>query len=99
MSPFPYHLPLCAFSHRCSKRPWSLFLGIFIILAFLGLLLPFLFGRIMVIETFISVCATDLPPYISLNFAQNQRKVYREVLIAGDLSKEDREGVPTYFVS
>ncbi|KAF9645600.1 hypothetical protein BDM02DRAFT_490337 [Thelephora ganbajun] len=55
------------------KRPWSLFLGLFIVLATLGPLLPFLFGRIMEIET----------------FARNQRVVYREVLIAGDLSQDD----------
>ena len=38
-----------------------MFLGFFIILAILAPLLAFLFGRIMVIETFISVRATDLP--------------------------------------
>jgi hypothetical protein len=63
---------------RCSrksydKRPWSIFIGFFIVLAILGPLLPFLFGRIMVIETFV----------------RNQRRAYREVLIAGDLSQDD----------
>jgi len=61
----PDCLPLCAFSHRYSKRPWSLFLGFFVILAILAPLSPFLFGRIMVIETFIRVCTTELLPCIS----------------------------------
>jgi len=44
----------------------------------------------MAIETFVSVRATDLPPFLySLIFEQSKRKVYREVLIAGDLTKED----------
>jgi len=52
--------------HAChhSKRPWSLFLGFFVVLTILGSLLPFLFGRIIVIETFISVRVPDLPPDI-----------------------------------
>ena len=33
-------LPLCAFSHYRGKRPWSLFLGFFLVLAILGPLLP-----------------------------------------------------------
>ena len=49
-------------SHFHSKRPWSLFIGFFIFLAILGPLLPFLFGRIMVIETFTRVRATPSPP-------------------------------------
>ena len=61
----------------------------FIVLAILGPLLPFLFGRIMVIETFPRVCTTNLPLYIFLTSEQNQRAAYREVLIAGDLSQED----------
>jgi len=56
-------------------------------------MLPFLFGRIMVIETFVRVCATDLPlPLACLIFEQSQRMVYREVLIAGDLSQHDVDG-------
>jgi len=49
------------FSRWRSKRPWSLFLGFFVVLAILAPLLPFLFGRIMEIQTFITVRATDLP--------------------------------------
>jgi len=45
-----------------SKRPWTMFLGFFVILAILSPLLPFLFGRIMDIETFVGVRAADLPP-------------------------------------
>jgi len=48
-----------AFSRCCSKRPWSLFLAFFVILAILAPLLPFLFGRIMRIETFVSVRTAD----------------------------------------
>ena len=48
------------FSHCRSKRPWSLFLGLFAILAILGPMLPFIFGRIIVIETSVHVRATDL---------------------------------------
>ena len=62
----------------------------FIILAILGPLLPFLFGRIMVIETFVSVGVTD--PLLLLHFLifeQGQRTAYREILITGDLSQED----------
>ncbi|KAF9778318.1 hypothetical protein BJ322DRAFT_492827 [Thelephora terrestris] len=55
------------------KRPWPLFIMVFAVLAILGPTLPFLFGRIMIIET----------------FTQNQRAEYREVLIAGDLSPDD----------
>jgi len=59
-------------SYSCSKRPWSLFIGFFAVIAILGPMLPFLFGRIMVIETFVRVCATDLPlplAYLILNRA------------------------------
>ena len=53
-------------------------------------MLPFLFGRIMIIETFTRVCATDPPLSCNLLiFGQNQRSVYHEVLIAGDLSPDD----------
>ncbi len=53
-------------------------------------MLPFLFGRIMVIETFVRVCATDLSlSRTFLIFEQNQRMVYCEVLIAGDLTQDD----------
>jgi hypothetical protein len=53
-------------------------------------MLPFIFGRIMSIETYISVSITDLPVLrCFLNFEQNQSKIYREVLIAGDLSPGD----------
>jgi len=86
-SPVPHNL---IFLYSCSKRPWSLFLGLFIVLAVLVPMLPFLFGRIMVIETYVRVRVTDLPPSrASLTSEQNQRNVYREVLIAGDLSQED----------
>ena len=44
----------------CSKRPWSLFLGYFIVLTTLAPLLPFIFGRIIVIEVSFRVCLTDL---------------------------------------
>jgi len=77
-------------SYSCSKRPWSLFLGLFIVFAVLVPLLPFLFGRIMVIETFVRVRVINLSlPCAFLISEQNQRNVYREVLIAGDLSQED----------
>lgn len=91
MSLFSDRLPLCTFSHCYSKRPWSLFLGFFVVLAILSPLLPFLFGRIMVIETFLRVCRTTNPPLFSifLTSEQNQRTTYGEVLIAGDLSQED----------
>ena len=49
------------FSHCCSKRPWSLFLGFFIVLAILAPLLPFLFGRIVEIRVFVRVRTTDPP--------------------------------------
>ena len=62
MSPSRDPLPLATFSHYSSKRPWSLFLGFFLILAILAPQLPFLFGRIVAIEVFISVRAADLPP-------------------------------------
>lgn len=53
-------------------------------------MLPFLFGRIMEIETFSRVRATKLPlPRIPLISEQSQRKVYREVLVAGDLSQDN----------
>jgi len=53
-------------------------------------MLPFLFGRIMEIETFPRVRATRLPlPRTPLIPEQSQRKVYREVLVAGDLSQDD----------
>jgi len=61
----PSRLPLCAFSHYSSKRPWSLFLVFFMVLATLAPLLPFLFGRIMGIETFVRVRTTDMPPCFS----------------------------------
>jgi len=52
-------------------------------------MLPFLFGRIMEIKTFIRVRARPAFSLYLLTFEQNQRKVYREVLIAGDLSQDD----------
>ena len=53
-------------------------------------MLPFLFGRIMVIETLVRVCVTDLPLHHAvLMFKKSQRMVYREILIAGDLSQHD----------
>jgi len=53
-------------------------------------MLPFLFGRIMEIETFSRVRATKLPlPRTPLISEQSQRKVYREVLVAGDLSQDN----------
>ncbi len=46
----------------------------------------------MDIETFVRVRSTDLLVYRAfLIFEQNQRLVYREVLIAGDLSPGDVE--------
>jgi len=57
-------------------------------LAILGPTLPFLFGRIMEIKTFIRVRARTAFLYF-LILEQNQRKVYREVFIAGDLSPDD----------
>jgi hypothetical protein len=65
------------------KRPWFLVLGFFVVLAILGPLLPFLFGRIVGIETFV----------------RNQRNVYREVLIAGDLSSGDVRRAAAQFVA
>ena len=88
-SPSPNHFLPHVFSYCCSGRPWSLFVGFFVILAILGPLLPFLFGRIMEIKTFVRVRARPrffLHPLIS---EQNQRRAYREVLIAGDLSQDD----------
>ena len=74
----------------CSKRPWSLFIVFFTVLAVLAPSLPFLFGRIMRIETFTRVRPTALPlPCVFLTFGQNQRMKYREVLITGDLSPDD----------
>ena len=53
-------------------------------------MLPFLFGRIMDIQTLVRVRTTDLPlPCVFLIFEQSQSKTYREVLIAGDLSQGD----------
>jgi hypothetical protein len=44
----------------------------------------------MVIKTFVRVRITSLPLFCTyLIFEQNQRTVYREVLIAGDLSRDD----------
>ena len=44
----------------------------------------------MEIETFIRVRTTKLPlPRTPLILEQNQRKIYREVLIAGDLSQDN----------
>ena len=48
-------LLIYTFSQCCSKRPWSLFLGFFAVLAILGPALPFIFGRIIVIKVFIHV--------------------------------------------
>jgi len=45
----------------------------------------------MVIRTFVHVCTTEPLLFVSLIFEQNQHNVYREVLIAGDLSKEDMD--------
>ena len=56
------------FSHCCSKRPWSLFLAFFVVLAVLGPLLPFLFGRVIDIKTFVSVRATHPLASFYLNF-------------------------------
>lgn len=89
MSPF-FSRPLShVTSHFCSKRPWSLFIGLFLVLAILGPLLPFLFGRIMIIETFTRVRAAAPSLYIVLTFEQNQRTTYHEVLVTGDLSQDD----------
>lgn len=53
-------------------------------------MLPFLFGRIMEIETFVHVCTIKLPLHRTLPICQqSQRRMYREVLIAGDLSQDD----------
>jgi len=53
----------------------------------------------MRIETFISVRAIDMhPSCILLIPEQNERKVYREVLIAGDLTKEDVYEAAVQFV-
>jgi len=52
-------------------------------------MLPFLFGRIMEIKTFIRVRARPALFLYFLILEQNQRKVYREVFIAGDLSQDD----------
>jgi len=80
---------IISYSSSCSiERPWSL--GFFIVLAILGPMLPFLFGRIMDIQTLVRVRTTDLPlPCVFLIFEQSQSKTYREVLIAGDLSQGD----------
>ena len=43
----------------------------------------------MEIKTFIRVCARPVFFLNPLIFEQNQRRVYREVLIAGDLSQND----------
>jgi hypothetical protein len=43
----------------------------------------------MTIETFVRVSATDLPFSPLVIFGQNQRMVYHEVLIAGDLLQGD----------
>jgi hypothetical protein len=44
----------------------------------------------MEIETFVHVCTTKpLLPRTPLIPEQNQRRIYREVLIAGDLSQDD----------
>ena len=57
-------LLLYVLSHCCSKRLRSLLLGLFVVLAILVPVLPFLFGRIMGINTFVRVRATDLSPCI-----------------------------------
>jgi len=90
-SPSLDRLPLCAFSHCSSKRPWSPSFGFFLTLVILAPQLPFLFEHITATEVFVSVRATCCRP-ASLHFTifeQNQRKAYRKVLIAEDLSKED----------
>lgn len=57
------HLIFCPTSpYFRSKRPWSLFVACSIVLSILGPLLPFLFGRIMVIETFTQVRPSAQPP-------------------------------------
>lgn len=62
----------------------------FIVLAIIGPLLPFLFGRIMFIETFIRVRTTELLSPCTFPISeQNQRAEYREVLVTGDLSQDD----------
>ena len=53
----------------------------------------------MRIETFVRVRVIDLSPhFFILIFQQNQSKVYREVLIAGDLSQDDLTWVDTQVV-
>ena len=89
MSMFLDHPLFCAFSRCRSKRPWSLYLGFFVVLAILAAMLPFLFGRIVVIETFVRVRVITWFILNSLTFEQSQRKVYREILVAGDLSEKD----------
>ena len=85
-------------SYSSSKRPWSLFIGLFTILALLGPLLPFLFGRIMIIDTFVRVRAKDSQLRSSLLILeQNKRETYREILIAGDLSQEDVNNATNQF--
>ena len=80
----------CTFSYFHSGRPWSLILVFFIILSILGPLLPFLFGRVMVIETFAIVRVIDLLPSSHfLIIEQSQNTTYSEVMIAGDLSEGD----------
>jgi len=51
-------------THIAAANDWSLFLGFFVILA---PSLPFLFGRVVEIMTFIRVCATD-PLLVSPSF-------------------------------
>jgi hypothetical protein len=42
----------------CSNRSWLPFIALFLVLSILAPALPFLFGRIMIIETFTRVCDT-----------------------------------------
>ena len=52
-------------------------------------MLPFIFGRIIVIETFIRVRgAQSSIPYFLIS-EKSQHNAYREVIIAGDLSQGD----------
>ena len=69
MSRLLHPLPPNTISYYYSKRPWSLFLALFSILAILVPLLPFLLGRIMEIKTFIRVRTIKPPlPRTSLIF-------------------------------
>jgi len=72
-------------------------LTFFLLLVSLASSLDFLFGRIVGINIFIRVRATDPPPAHLLIFEQSQYKAYREVLIAGDLSSDDIAGANVQY--